>query len=109
ESGVPDFRSSAGLWRNRDPQLLASTHAMEHNREAFIDFYRMRMEMLQTVKPHAGYAVLSEWSRRLHLKAIITQNTDGLHELAGNPNVIALHGTIRQVHCQHCGKTFPNE
>lgn len=109
ESGVPDFRSSTGLWRYRNPQMLASTHAMEHNREEFIEFYRMRMERLKTVKPHPGYAVLSQWSQRLQLKAIITQNTDGLHEIAGNPNVIALHGTIRQVHCQRCGKTFPNE
>jgi len=109
ESGVPDFRSASGLWRNRDPQMLASTFAMEHNREEFVEFYRMRMERLKTVKPHAGYAVLSEWGRQLNLKAVITQNTDGLHEMAGNPNVITLHGTIRRVHCRLCGKTFPND
>jgi len=102
ESGVPDFRSASGLWRTHNPQQLASVDAMEHNRDQFIEFYRARMKALENVKPHQGYGVLNEWSRNLPLSAIITQNTDGLHEAAGNKHVIPLHGTIRELHCQRC-------
>jgi NAD-dependent deacetylase len=109
ESGVPDFRSKNGLWHGKDPQSLASTDAMRNNRNEFVDFYRMRIEALQNIKPHNGYDILTSWAERLHLKAIITQNTDGLHEKAGNTNIIALHGTIRQLHCHSCGTNFSTD
>lgn len=109
ESGVPDFRSKSGLWHGKDPQSLASIDAMEHNQQAFIDFYRMRIQALHNVEPHRGYQILSSWGQRLQLKSIITQNTDGLHEQAGNPNVIALHGTIQRLHCHSCGAVYSTE
>lgn len=109
ESGVPDFRSATGLWKTSNPQKLASTEAMEHNREEFVQFYRKRIEALHSVTPHAGYSILTDWGKTLQLKAIITQNTDGLHELAGNQHVISLHGTIRQLHCQGCKRTYSTE
>ncbi|QAV15766.1 hypothetical protein EB820_19435 [Brevibacillus agri] len=94
ESGVPDFRSQSGLWHGKDPQSLASVEAMKYNQKEFIDFYRMRIQTLQNVKPHIGYRILSSWGQQFQVKSIITQNTDGLHEQAGNINVIPLHGTI---------------
>lgn len=103
ESGVPDFRSKNGLWQGKDPQTLASTDAMEHNRNQFVDFYRKRMEGLQTICPHRGYEVLTSLAEQFQLKSIITQNIDGLHEEAGNRNVIPLHGSIRRLHCNACG------
>ncbi|QRG65997.1 NAD-dependent deacylase [Brevibacillus choshinensis] len=109
ESGVPDFRSKRGLWHGKDPQSLASTNAMKHNQKEFVDFYRMRIEALQNVKPHNGYNILTTWAKWLQLKSIITQNTDGLHEQAGNINVIPLHGTIRQLHCHSCGVVYSTE
>ncbi|WP_010276121.1 NAD-dependent deacylase [Paenibacillus senegalensis] len=109
ESGVPDFRSAQGLWQGKDPQQLASTEAMRHNPQQFVEFYRMRIKGLQAVTPHKGYECLSMWAKHLQLKSIITQNTDGLHEQAGNPNVIPLHGTIRQLHCQDCGLTYSTD
>jgi NAD-dependent deacetylase len=107
ESGVPDFRSRNGLWQGKNPQLIASIDAMGNNK--FVDFYRMRIEALQSVEPHNGYNMLTTWAKRLQLKAIITQNTDGLHEQAGNTNVIALHGTIRQLHCHSCGTKYSTD
>jgi NAD-dependent deacetylase len=109
ESGVPDFRSKNGLWHGKDPQLLASTEAMKYNKSEFVDFYRMRIQALQTVQPHQGYDILTTWANHLQLKTIITQNTDGLHEQAGNRNVIPLHGTIRQLHCNACGAVYSTD
>ncbi|MGG0936999.1 NAD-dependent deacylase [Brevibacillus centrosporus] len=109
ESGVPDFRSKRGLWHGKDPQSLASTNAMKHNQKEFVDFYRMRIEALLNVQPHNGYNILTTWAKWLQLKSIITQNTDGLHEQAGNFNVIPLHGTIQQLHCHSCGNVFSTD
>ncbi|UVI29759.1 NAD-dependent deacylase [Paenibacillus spongiae] len=109
ESGVPDFRSSKGLWQGRDPQSLASTEAMAYNKKEFVAFYRMRIQALQSTHPHRGYDVLSAWANQLQLKSIITQNTDGLHEQAGNVNVLTLHGTIRRLHCNACGTVYPTD
>jgi len=109
ESGVPDFRSNRGLWKGKNPEELASVYAMKSNRKEFVEFYRKRIEVLANVQPHVGYEILSRWGVRFNLKSIITQNTDGLHEQAGNKSVIPLHGTIRKMHCQNCKKGYPAE
>lgn len=109
ESGVPDFRSKNGLWTGKDPQWLASTDAMKYNKDEFVEFYRKRIEGLQSVLPHGGYDVLTSLAEQFLLKSIITQNTDGLHEDAGNRNVIPLHGTIRRLHCNACGAVYPTD
>ncbi|MED3501745.1 NAD-dependent deacylase [Brevibacillus agri] len=109
ESGVPDFRSQSGLWHGKDPQSLASVEAMKYNQKEFIDFYRMRIQTLQNVKPHIGYRILSSWGQQFQVKSIITQNTDGLHEQAGNINVIPLHGTIQKLHCHSCGTMYSTD
>lgn len=108
ESGIPDFRSAAqGIWRQKDPAKLASTYALEHNRDEFVAFYRARIEGLQTCEPHAGYHILAEWERRGLVHSIITQNVDGFHTLAGSCHVAELHGTISRVHCQRCARVYP--
>ncbi|WP_416825261.1 NAD-dependent deacylase [Ectobacillus polymachus] len=110
ESGLPDFRSSQnGLWKNRDPLELASVHAMQHNRSNFISFYRSRMNALREIIPHKGYDILANWVQRGKVKAIITQNVDGLHSISGVHNVAELHGTLRTCHCHTCGKKYPSE
>ncbi|GIP52932.1 NAD-dependent deacylase [Paenibacillus vini] len=109
ESGVPDFRSKNGLWKGKDPQWLASTDAIKYNKDAFVEFYRKRIEGLQSIRPHGGYDVLTTLAEQFLLKSIITQNTDGLHEDAGNRNVITLHGTIRRLHCNACGTVYPTD
>ncbi|MEI0738863.1 NAD-dependent deacylase [Paenibacillus sp. JTLBN-2024] len=109
ESGVPDFRSKNGLWTGKDPQWLPSTDAMKYNKDEFVEFYRKRIEGLQSVLPHGGYDVLTSLAEQFLLKSIITQNTDGLHEDAGNRNVIPLHGTIRRLHCNACGAVYPTD
>jgi NAD-dependent deacetylase len=109
ESGVLDFRSISGLWKGKNPEELASVRALENNRKEFVEFYRKRLEVLKSVKPHIGYEILSRLGESYNLKSIITQNTDGLHEQAGNKSVIALHGTIQRLHCQKCKRSYRTE
>jgi hypothetical protein len=85
EAGLPDFRSAdSGLWNNINPLELASTNAMKYNRQAFIDFYRHRVQGLKACQPHTGHYTLSKWEREGRIESIITQNVDGFHHTAGN-------------------------
>lgn len=102
ESGIPDFRSSKGLWRNIDPSTVASKYALNNNYELFRDFYIMRIENLGGCEPHEGYKILADWERRGLVSCIATQNVDGLHRIAGSHNIYELHGNIRTIRCENC-------
>ncbi|ASJ52964.1 NAD-dependent protein deacylase [Brevibacillus formosus] len=106
ESGLPDFRSQSGLWRGKDPMQLASTRAMMENREAFVEFYQMRIQRLLSCKPHAGHEYLAEWERRGLVHGIITQNVDGFHQAAGSLAVAELHGSLAKIRCLACGTEY---
>lgn len=104
ESGLPDFRSAGGLWKqNRRLEELASTEALHHDFPAFVEFYRWRIQQLHGVEPHAGHRRIAEWQQTGIIKALITQNVDGLHERAGSPEALELHGSLRVIRCQDCG------
>lgn len=107
ESGLPDFRSSSGLWGKYRPEDLASVDALNRNFENFAAFYRQRIATLGEVRPNKGHLILAEWERRGLVSAIITQNVDGLHHAAGSQAVHELHGTLREVRCQQCGLVRP--
>lgn len=109
ESGLPDFRSSKGLWRKKDPSKLASTEALNNNVQEFIDFYRERVIGVKEFRPHDGHFVLADWEREGLIKSIITQNVDGFHQQAGSMRVAELHGTLQKLHCQSCGKEYSSE
>lgn len=103
ESGLPDFRSQGGLWRqNRRFEELASTRALEHAYDEFVDFYRWRIQGLTPYEPHEGHRLIAEWQRAGRVQALITQNVDGFHQLAGSPEVFQLHGSLRHIRCQAC-------
>nr|WP_235801534.1 NAD-dependent deacylase [Heyndrickxia acidiproducens] len=109
ESGLPDFRSSSkGLWKKVHPDTVASVSAMNENVQSFIDFYYNRMKNQQQAGPNTGHKILADWEQRGLLSSIITQNVDGLHQEAGNENVIELHGTLRKCHCNRCGTVYPD-
>lgn len=108
ESGLPDFRSQSGLWRGQDPMRLASTEAMRHNREAFVEFYRMRIRGLLSCEPHAGHDILAKWEQRGLVTGVITQNVDGFHQRAGSRAVAHLHGTLETVSCTGCSRSYPS-
>lgn len=105
-SGLPDFRGKDGLWKQKDPRLLASLSAMENDRAEFVNFYRYRIRMFEGVKPNRGHHILAEWEARGLLKGVITQNVDGLHQEAGSSAVHELHGNLRRVRCSRCRAAY---
>lgn len=111
ESGIPDFRSTDGLYNQKfdyPPEVILSRDFFRDNTEEFYDFYRKKM-IITNAKPNAAHYALSELEKRGKLKAVITQNIDGLHQLAGTKNIYELHGTTLKNHCQKCGKFFDME
>lgn len=104
ESGIPDFRSASGWWKNIDPRTVATVEALEQNYSLFHEFYKMRIENLEKVAPHEGHKMLAEWEKRGIVSLIATQNVDGFHQLAGSQNVEELHGSIRTIRCHRCGR-----
>lgn len=109
ESGLPDFRSSQGLWKQKDPSKLASTDALNKHFEDFIDFYRHRILGVKEYGPHKGHKILAKWEKTGRIRSIITQNVDGFHHMAGSDRVAELHGTLRKLHCQSCKEEYESE
>lgn len=108
ESGIPDFRSADGLYNQKfdySPEVILSHDFFISNTDAFYDFYRQKM-IATNVKPNAAHIALAELERQGKLKAVITQNIDGLHQAAGSKTVYELHGTTLKNHCLKCGKFF---
>ena len=104
ESGIPDFRSVDGLYNQRykyPPEVMLShTFYREHTAE-FYDFYREKL-LCPTAKPNAAHFKLAELEAAGKLKAVITQNIDGLHQMAGSKNVLEMHGSVKRNYCQSC-------
>ena len=113
ESGVPDFRSANGIYSQRlhqefRPEEMASHSFFVNHTEAFFEFYREH-RIFRNIQPNAGHKALAELERRGILKAVVTQNIDGLHQLAGSKTVYELHGSILRWPCVQCGKVYPVE
>jgi len=110
ESGLPDFRSAkTGLWEIENPTQVASTEALNLDVERFFSFYRQRVLGVKDCSPHKGHTILAKWEKDGLIQGIITQNVDGFHSVAGSKNVMELHGTLQQVHCESCGIEYGNE
>ena len=108
ESGIPDFRSVDGLYHLKydvpPEQILSHSYFMTHTKK-FFDFYKDKMLYLNA-KPNSAHLKLAELEQAGILSAIVTQNIDGLHQLAGSKNVYELHGSVHRNYCMHCGKAF---
>ena len=108
ESGLPDFRGEQGLYRKKyglPPESYFSVRLLKYNPEEFFKFQRKRVFGYQA-KPNAAHLKLAEWEKQGKLRAVITQNIDGLHQTAGSENVIELHGNLRHCHCMLCHKSY---
>lgn len=108
ESGIPDFRSEDGLYKQKykfPPERIISHSFFMSQPEEFYRFYRDRM-IFPDAKPNAAHLKLAELERAGKLSAVITQNIDGLHTAAGSRNVIELHGSVHRNHCMKCGKAY---
>ena len=108
ESGIKDFRSVDGLYRQKfkyPPETMLSHTFFETHTEEFYDFYRSKMLALDA-QPNAAHRKLAQWEREGKLKAVITQNIDGLHQKAGSRKVLELHGSVLRNYCRRCGKFY---
>lgn len=108
ESGIPDFRSVDGLYNQQykyPPETILSHSFFMQNTEEFYRFYRNKM-IYKDAKPSTTHLALAELERKGKLKAVITQNIDGLHQMAGSKNVIELHGTVLKNHCMSCNRFY---
>lgn len=108
ESNIPDFRSTDGLYNQQykyPPETILSHSFYMRNTEEFYRFYRDKM-LYPDAKPNAAHIKLAEWEREGKLKAVVTQNIDGLHQAAGSKIVYELHGSVLRNYCTTCGKFY---
>jgi NAD-dependent deacetylase len=110
ESQIPDFRSETGLYRTKSgfaypPEVMLShSFFMKHPKD-FYEFYKSKM-IYKDAKPNLAHTSLAELEKMGKLKAVITQNIDGLHQMAGSRNVLEIHGSVHRNYCMECGKKF---
>ena len=104
ESGIPDFRSATGIWRDYDPMEYATIDAFRRDPVKVWDFYSKRLGVLQEAKPNPAHLALAELERLGLVLAVITQNVDQLHRLGGSREVIEVHGSLASASCLACGR-----
>jgi NAD-dependent deacetylase len=114
ESGVPTFRGEDGLWRKYRAEDLATPEAFARDPMLVWEWYGWRRELISRAEPNAAHVALVEIEARLAARTsghftLITQNVDGLHELAGSRNVVRLHGSIWHLRCSRCGEGSGHE
>ena len=108
ESGIPDFRSVDGLYNQEydyPPETIISHTFFVNRTEEFYRFYKKKMLVLDA-KPNMAHIRLAEWEKSGHVRAVITQNIDGLHQMAGSKEVLELHGSVHRNYCQRCRKFY---
>ena len=108
ESGIPDFRSTDGLYHQEyrwPPEEILSHDFFERRPEEFFRFYRDKM-LYPQAEPNAAHLALARLEQAGKLKAVVTQNIDGLHQAAGSKNVLELHGSVHRNYCTRCGREF---
>lgn len=108
ESGVPTFRGEQGFWRQQRPEDIATPQAFWRDPKFVWEWYDLRRQTTKEARPNSGhYAILDLENQKPNFN-LITQNIDGLHQLAGSRNIIELHGNIWQIRCTKCGNVEEN-
>lgn len=108
ESGIPDFRSTDGLYHQKyqyPPEVMVSHTFFVQKTEEFFDFYRNKM-IFTEAEPNPAHVKLAQMEKAGRLSAVVTQNIDGLHQAAGSQKVFELHGSVHRNYCQKCGKFY---
>jgi NAD-dependent deacetylase len=107
-SGIPTFRGPGGLWKGFKPEDLATPEAFVRDPRTVWEWYDWRRQRIGEASPNAAHRALAELERRKPAFTLITQNVDGLHDLAGSGRILKLHGDIWRMRCTACGAEFPN-
>ena len=111
ESGIPDFRSVDGLYHQEcayPPETILSHSFFERHPDEYYRFHRAKL-VIENVQPNTAHKRLASLEAEGKLRAVITQNIDGLHQAAGSKNVLELHGSILRAYCSRCRKPYPQE
>jgi NAD-dependent deacetylase len=107
ESGIPTYRGSDGIWSKYDPDVYADINIFLEDPTYFWQFFKEEQyHILKKAKPNAGHYALAELQKQQKKVTVITQNIDGLHQIAGVSDVIELHGNMRRISCLQCKKTY---
>jgi NAD-dependent deacetylase len=104
ESGVPTFRGAGGLWKQFRPEQLATPDAFARDPALVWEWYAWRRGLVAACRPNAAHRALAAWMRRRAGVTLVTQNVDDLHERAGTPAVVKLHGSLFADRCSRCGR-----
>jgi len=107
ESGIPDFRSAEGIWAQYDPFEVAHIDAFRRDPVRVWEFYALRLDVLSRAAPNDGHLVLARLEEQGLVRAVVTQNVDGLHAQAGSREIVEVHGSLREAECIHCGVRVP--
>ena len=115
ESGIPDFRSKDGLYNQHDvrfdkyqPEYLLSHSCLVYEPKVYYEFHRQKMDT-RNIAPNNAHKYLAALEKQGKLKAVVTQNIDGLHQKAGSKVVYEIHGSALRNYCMSCGKEFPSD
>ena len=104
ESGIPTFQGEGERWRNQDVRTLATPKAFEEDPRFIWDWYLYRRGVVADASPNKAHYALAEWASRHAGVTLVTQNVDGLHERAGHPNVLRIHGSLWRNRCTQCDR-----
>src|SRR5208337_2424301 len=108
ESGIPTFRGAGGLWKDYKPEELATPEAFARDPRLVWEWYNWRRELIRKAQPNAAHRALVKLEIRIARFTLITQNVDGLHDLAGSGKILKLHGDIWRLRCMACGANWPD-
>jgi NAD-dependent deacetylase len=107
ESGIPDFRSAGGIWERYDPYEVGHIDSLRRDPARVWEFYALRLDALAHAEPNDGHHALARLEEQGWIRAIVTQNVDGLHRRAGSRDVVEVHGSLREAACPACGLRVP--
>ena len=107
ESGIPDFRSAGGIWERYDPYEVGHIDSLRRDPARVWEFYALRLDALAQAEPNDGHHALARLEEHGWIRAIVTQNVDGLHQRAGSRDVVEVHGSLREAQCPACGVRVP--
>jgi len=108
ESGIPTFRGEDGLWKNFRPEDLATPEAFSKDPKLVWEWYEWRRKLIKDSKPNPGHYALADLEQQVADYTLITQNIDGLHQMAGSRNIVEMHGNLWQIRCTNCGNIEQN-
>ena len=108
ESGIPTFRGTDGLWKDFKPEDLATPEAFARDPRLVWEWYNWRRELIKKAQPNPAHRALVKLEIKIAQFTLITQNVDGLHDLAGSGKILKLHGDIWRMRCTACGANWPD-